>query len=166
MIGFAVILIGYDTKNSGVYFISRALYDPMSDTGAGRPYHELVTIIDKILDACDDDVPCIVKRLDGLSEETRNELLVSDLLNAYQVFYFMFRTDPGDLVRERLDLNPASALRGGLLVAETDLLEMYFGIKDAQAVVAISDGDRIVAAFSGKGAYEQGIRFLENPEWQ
>ena len=137
-------------------------------TGAGneRPYHELVRIVDTILDSCDDEVPCIVKRLDGLDDETRNELLISDLLNAYQVFYFMFRLDPGDLVRERLELEPASSLRGGLFLDESDLLEMYFGIKDAKPVVVISDGDRIVAAFSGNSAYEQGREYLDKPEWQ
>ena len=138
----------------------------MSDAAAGRPYQELVSIVDKILDACDDDVPCIVKRLDTLTEETRNEILVSDLLNAYQVFYFMFRTDPGELVRERLELNPASFLTGGLLLDETDLLEMYFGLKEGKPVVVISDGDKVFAAFTGNGAYEAGCDFLKNPEWQ
>ena len=138
----------------------------MTDAGTGLPYHELVRLTDRILDACDDDVPCIAKKLEGQSEEIRAELVVSDLLNAFQVFYFFFRTDPGELVRERLELEPASSLRGGLLVDETDLLEMYFGIKDAKPFVVISDGDKIVAAFSGKNAYVQGREFLQNPEWQ
>jgi len=138
----------------------------MSEAGNERPYSELVRIVDKILDACDDEVPCIVKRLDGLDERTRDELLISDLLNAYQVFYFMFRLDPGILIRERLELEPASSLRGGLLLDETDLLEMYFGIKDAKAVIVISDGDKIIAAFSGNAAYQQGREYLDKPEWQ
>ena len=138
----------------------------MTEAGNERPYQELVRIVDDILDACDDDVPCIIKRLDELDEGTQAELFTSDLLNAYQVFYFMFRADPGDLVRERLELNPASFLREGLLLDETDLLEMYFGIRNGTALIAVSDGDKVVAAFSGTGAYAAGCEFLKNPEWQ
>ena len=138
----------------------------MTEAGTQRLYRELVALVDKILDECDDEVPCIVKRLDGIDEPTRAELFVSDLLNAYQIFYFMFRLDPGDLVRERLELDPASSLRGGLLVEETDLLEMYFAIREGKPLIAISDGDKVVAAFSGNGAYEAGRQFLASPEWQ
>ena len=49
---------------------------------------------------------------------------------------------------------------------ETDLLEMYFGMKEGKPVIAVSDGDRIVAAFSGKSAYRQAREFLESPEYQ
>lgn len=138
----------------------------MSEADPVRPYHELVALVDGILDACEDDVPCIVNRLAELDDGTLAELFTSDLLNAYQVFYFMFRADPGDLARERLELSSASFLREGLLLDETDLLEMYFGIRDGTALIAISDGDKVVAAFSGTGAYAAGCEFLRNPEWQ
>jgi len=138
----------------------------MSEEGDPVPFHELVAIVDDILDACDDEVPCIVQRLEALDEPVRADLLTSDLLNAYQVFYYFFRLDPGDLIRELLELNPASSLRGGLLIDETDLLEIYFGIRETKPVVLISDGDKIVATFSGRSAYGQAREFLENPEWQ
>lgn len=138
----------------------------MSTAGLPLTYHELVSLVDGILDACDDEVPCIAKKLGALDEPTLAELVVSDLLNAYQVFYFMFRTEPDILVLERLELEPASSLRGGLLVGETDLLEMYFGIREGKPLVAVSDGDRVVATFSGQGAYDQGCEFLKNPAWQ
>ena len=53
----------------------------------------------------------------------RNELLVSDLLNAWQVFYYFFRTVPDELVRERLELEPASSLVLGVAIDEIDLLD-------------------------------------------
>jgi hypothetical protein len=138
----------------------------MSTAGPPLPYPELVSLVDAILDACDDEVPCIATKLGALDETVLAELVVSDLLNAYQVFYFLFRIEPDVLVQERLELEPASSLRGGLLVGETDLLEMYFGIRDGKPLIALSDGDRIVAAFSGNGAYAAGCEFLRNPEWQ
>lgn len=138
----------------------------MSTAGDPRPYPELVALVDSILDECDEDVPCIVKKLDALDEETRNELLVSDLLNAYQVFYFMFRTEPDILTRERMDLEPASILMRGLKIEETDLLEMYFVIKGAIPIIIIHDGDKAVATFSGKPAYGHGRTFMQNPEYQ
>ena len=87
-------------------------------------------------------------------------------MNAYQVFYYFFRIEPDILVQERLDLEPASSLINGLKIEETDLLEMYFGIRNAMPVIVISDGDKVVATFSGKSAYEQGRMFLKNPEYQ
>jgi hypothetical protein len=138
----------------------------MSDTGSGMPFRELVALIDGILEECEDEVPCIVNKLDGLDEAVQNELLVSDLLNAYQIFYFFFRTEPDALIRDRLELEPASSLRRGLLVEETDLLEMFFSIHANKPVIVISDGDKVVASFSGKSSYGQGRLFLENPEYQ
>ena len=138
----------------------------MSVAGTGRPYPELVKIVDAILDECEDDVPCIAKKLYALDTDTRNELLVSDLLNAYQAFYFFFRTEPDVLTMERMDLEPASSLRGGFLIEETDLLEMYFVIHENTPVIVIHDGDRTVATFTGTTAYEQGRTFMECPEYQ
>ncbi|HEX3001516.1 MAG TPA: hypothetical protein VHN82_03975 [Methanoregula sp.] len=138
----------------------------MQADGSGRPYRELVVLVDAILDECEDDVPCIIRKLDTLDKEVRNELLISDLLNAYQVFYFMFRTEPDILTRERMELEPASALRGGLLIETTDLLEMYFVIHEKKPVIVIHDGDKTVATFTGKSAYAQGLEFLQGPAWQ
>jgi len=137
----------------------------MSPAGDLRPYPELVALVDSILDECEEDVSCIVKKLDALDEETRNELLVSDLLNAYQVFYFMFRTEPDILTRERMDLEPASILREGLKIEETDMLEMFFLIHETVPVIVIHDGDKAVATFSGRTAYAQGQEILQKPEY-
>ncbi len=138
----------------------------MSEKGATVPYSRLVAIGDKLLEEADDDVALLSRSMDGLEQPVRDELLVSDLLNAYQVFYYFFRIEPDILVQELLDLEPASSLINGLKIEETDLLEMFFGIRNAMPVIVISDGDKVVATFSGKSAYEQGRIFLKNPEYQ
>jgi len=138
----------------------------MSEKGSTLPYSRLVAVADKLLEDADDDVARLARSIDALEQPVRDELLVSDLLNAYQVFYYFFRIEPDILVQERLDLEPASSLINGLKIEETDLLEMFFGIRNAMPVIVISDGDKVVATFSGKSAYEQGRMFLKNPEYQ
>ena len=138
----------------------------MSEKGSTLPYSRLVAVADKLLEDADDDVGRLARSIDALEQPVRDELLVSDLLNAYQVFYYFFRIEPDILVQERLDLEPASSLINGLKIEETDLLEMFFGIRNAMPVIVISDGDKVVATFSGKSAYEQGRIFLNNPEYQ
>lgn len=138
----------------------------MNDAGTALPYRELVAIVDVILDECDDDVPCIAKKLDALDDAIRSELLVSDLLNAYQAFFWFFRTEPEILTIERMDLEPASSLRAGLKIEETDLLDMYFVIPESEPVIVIHDGDKTIASFSGKDAYRQGRTVMQQPEWQ
>lgn len=138
----------------------------MDAGNTGRAYQELVDIVDAILDECDDDVPCIVQKLDAVDEASRNELLVSDLLNAYQAFHWFFRTEPDILTRERMDLEPASSLKTGLLIEESDLLELYFIVKDSVPVIVVHDGDKAVATFTGKTAYGQGREVMDRPEYQ
>lgn len=136
------------------------------DTEAPRPsFSQLVELADRMLEDCDEDTECLALRLGRLEPEVRNELIVSDLLNAWQVFYFLFRIEPDLLTRERMELEPASSLAGGLMIEETDLLEMYFTIRDAVPVIVIHDGDKTVAAFSGKSAYAQGREMMEKPEY-
>jgi hypothetical protein len=138
----------------------------MSDKGATVPYSRLVSVADNLLEDADEDIAYLARSLESLEQPMRDELLVSDQLNAYQVFYYFFRIEPDMLVQERLDLEPASSLINGLKIEETDLLEMFFGIRDAKPVIVISDGDKTVATFSGKSAYEQGREFLKSPEYQ
>jgi hypothetical protein len=138
----------------------------MSEKEAAVPYLELVAVADNLLEEAEDDVAHLACGIDSLEQPVRDELLVSDQLNAYQVFYYFFRTEPDILLQERLDLEAASALRVGLKIEETDLLEMFFGIRNSMPVIVISNGDKVVATFSGKSAYEQGRLFLLNPEYQ
>lgn len=137
----------------------------MTDAGSARPFRELVDLVDAILEKCDDNVPCIAEQLGTLEPEVRAELFLSDLLNAYQVFFYFFRVVPDALVRERLDLEPASSLRNGLLIDEVDLLEMIFTLRESKPVIIIWDGEKAIATFSGGRAYADGKQYLENPEY-
>ncbi|WP_292345718.1 MULTISPECIES: hypothetical protein [unclassified Methanoregula] len=138
----------------------------MSLSQSRVPFTELVAAADRLLDDCEDDYECLATRLGLLVSEVRDELLVSDLLNAWQVFYFFFRTAGDNLLREQLELEPASSLTGGIKIRENDFLAMIVAVHDAKPVIAISDGEKVVATFSGSAAYIQGIEFMESPEYQ
>jgi hypothetical protein len=138
----------------------------MNTAGSTMPYRELVAVADAILNDCDDDVTCIVKKLGMLEPEVRNELFTCDLLNAYQVFVYFFRAEPDMMVKERLELEPASSLRTGLKIDEVDLLEMIFLLRESKPLIIIHDGEKAVATFSGNRAYIDGKQYLENPEYE
>jgi hypothetical protein len=126
------------------------------------PYHELVAIADQLLDECGEDAGLLAEKLDGLLPELREELLVSDLLNAYQTFYYFFRETPDILMMERLILSPASALEGGVIVDEIDLLEFIFGVIAHKPVMVVSDGEKALATFLGTDAYRDALTYVES----
>jgi hypothetical protein len=137
----------------------------MSPDTSTVPYHTLVTAADKLLEDCEEDAGLLAEGLGALDAGIRNELLVSDLLNAYQVFYYFFRTVPDELVKERMELEPASALIRGIRIDEIELLELFFFVKEAKPLIVVSDGEKRLAAFSGRSAYANGLKYLENPEY-
>ena len=126
------------------------------------PYHELVAAADQILDECGDDVALLSEKLDQLSIQVRDDLMVSDLLNAFQVFYYFFKETPGKLQAERLILSPGSALLDGLLINEIELFELIFAIVDHKPVIVVSDGERALATFLGPDAYRDGLMYIES----
>jgi hypothetical protein len=130
------------------------------------PYKSLVQLVDRLLDDCDEDVECLAVRLGGLDQQVRDELFVSDLLNAWQVFFYCFRTGPGVFLREKLDLEPASSLVHGLKLDEIDLLELVFLIRDHEAWMVVHDGEKTVASFKGRNAYADAIAYCKNPDGQ
>jgi len=137
----------------------------MSPDETSISYSKLIAIADDLFVSCDDDTQCLSRRIEALDPATRNELLVSDLLNAYQVFYYFFRICPEELVRERLELEPASSLITGVKIDEIELLELIFLIKDLKPVIIVSDGEESLCTFTGKTAYADGLRYMENPPY-
>jgi hypothetical protein len=137
----------------------------MSPDKPAVPYPELVALADRLLEESDDDVAQLATRIGLLDADVRNEMMVSDLLNAWQVFYYYFRTVPDELVKERMELEPASALPRGLKIDEVEFLELFFVMRDHKPLIIISDGEKPVATFSGGNAYTDGIAYLENPEY-
>jgi hypothetical protein len=137
----------------------------MNPDGSTVPYHTLVALADHLFEECEDDVKCLSHRIDALDSNLRHELLVSDLLNAYQVFYYFFRILPDELVGERLELEPASSLTRGVKIDEVELLDLVFSVKDNEPVIRVSDGQHPLATFTGKTAYSDGLKYIENPPY-
>ncbi|MBT8507765.1 hypothetical protein AZH53_04950 [Methanomicrobiaceae archaeon CYW5] len=124
-------------------------------------YYDLAQLADKILEIADDDMPVLAEIIEDLDPETRSELLFSDFLNAYQVFYYYFREVPDILVDERLSLVPASAVRKGVLAEERDLLELVFIVPDETPEILVSDGEEILQRFIGKNAYRDAVGWAD-----
>ena len=137
----------------------------MNPDDVAVPYKTLFTLTDQLFEQCEDDVSCLSMKLDALEPGIRNELLSSDLLNAYQVFYYFFRIIPDDLVQERLELEPASSLTRGVKIDEVELMELVFSVKDHEPVIFVSDGEKPLATFKGKSAYHDGLKYIENPPY-
>jgi len=137
----------------------------MSPDRSAVPFPELVALADKLLEESDEDVSRLATKIGSLDADVRNELIVSDLLNAWQVFYYSFRTVPDELVKERMELEPASGLSRGLKIDEVEFLELFFVMKDHKPLIVVSDGEKPVATFSGNTAYANGMKYLENPEY-
>ena len=137
----------------------------MNPDGSTVPYHTLVALADHLFEECEDDVRCLSHRIDALDSNLRHELLVSDLLNAYQVFYYFFRILPDELVGERLELEPASSLTRGVKIDEVELLDLVFSVKDNEPVIMVSDGEHPLVTFTGKTAYTDGLKYIENPPY-
>ncbi|MDD1705779.1 MAG: hypothetical protein LUQ12_01925 [Methanoregulaceae archaeon] len=125
------------------------------------PFSELSRIADQILEMGEDQPDVLARELERLPPDIRNELLTSDLLNAFQVFYYFFRENPGDLERDRLTLQPASALLTGVMMTGIDLFEILFSIEAGVPVISVSDGDQVIARYQGTDAFRKAVRFLD-----
>jgi hypothetical protein len=126
-----------------------------------EPADELEATADAIFEECEEDVACVASRLDGLESELRWELLESNLLNAWQVFYYFYRILPDDLIYERLELEPAMAARTGVLIEERDLFEILFFLKDRRAFIGVSDGKCLLAHFEGPDAFAEARAYAD-----
>jgi hypothetical protein len=137
----------------------------MSPDHAPIPYQKLVDTADHLFDVCEDDVKCLSHYIEALEPGIRNELLVSDLLNAWQVFYYFFRLQLNELMQERLELEPASSLVHGVKIDDIEPLELIFSVTNMEPVIIVSDGERPLATYKGKTAYSEGMKLMENPPY-
>ncbi len=147
-------------RSYGTLFAHRDLPYPMDD---GSPsFAELVQIADCLLEESGEDEDTLVRRLETLPQPVLRELLVSDLLNAWQVFYYFFRTVPDELVRERLELEPASSLVEGVKIDEIDVFERVFRVKNTQPEILVTDGKAVIKTFSGPSAVADSLSSIES----
>ncbi|OPX70400.1 MAG: hypothetical protein A4E38_01435 [Methanoregulaceae archaeon PtaB.Bin108] len=133
----------------------------MPDEERGISYREMACIAEELLEKTHEDETLLAREFTALPDTLRRDLLVSDFFNAYQVFYYYFKQTPGELEKERLILQPASALVQGVMINERELLEIIFRIEDDQPVMSVSDGDRVLVNFRGIDAYERALRFID-----
>ncbi len=124
----------------------------------------LAGIADELLDYADDDDNRLVQGISNLTPGVRSELLISDFLNAYQVYIYLFREIPDELIIDRLLLQPASSLEKGTLLEEIGLVELIFLVQGENPVVQVRIEKDILATFRGKDAHRLAIRFAEEFE--
>lgn len=125
-------------------------------------YFELAKLADEILTISDDDVTELASVLDELAENVKNELLVSDFLNAYQVFWYFFRYEPEILAAERLMLSSASSLSQGVLIEERDIYEIMFRVSNGRPEMLITDGENVLMVYQGKNAYREAADWVDS----
>ncbi len=127
----------------------------------GEDLPDLAEIVDRLFEESGDDEEELAGLLDRIDPALVRELITSDYLNAYQAFFFFFRENPGELEKDRLILEAASAALYGVPFQEIDLVELIFLVKDGTPRILLSDGDTILAEFSGGDAYRDAVRHIE-----
>lgn len=124
----------------------------------------LFEIADELLEYAGEDEFRLARAIAGLDQEIRSQLLVSDFLNAYQVYIYAFSEEPSAMITDRLLLQPASSLERGVFLEEIDLYEFYFLVEGETPAIQIRCGDDIIATFKGKNAHQAAIRYTEELE--
>ncbi|MDD1652961.1 MAG: hypothetical protein LUQ64_00295 [Methanomicrobiales archaeon] len=121
---------------------------------------ELAVLVDRVLQIAGEDEARLAEVLETLDPDARTALLDSDLLNAFQLFYFHFRTVPDPLAQDRLLLHAAQDAREGILLDGDEDLDVYFLVRDGTPVMEVREADQVVASFGGKDAYRKAKAFL------
>ncbi|MEI7434889.1 MAG: hypothetical protein WCJ93_11620 [Methanomicrobiales archaeon] len=128
----------------------------------GKSYRDLAKIADTLFIQSNDDEEQLATALDSVEEDVRKDLLASDLLNAYQVFYYHFREVPGELAKERLLLLPASSLSHGVILVEIDYVEVVFQVEQGEPVITLHDEGQVIANYHGQNAYRSAMQFIDD----
>jgi len=126
---------------------------------------ELAELAEQILDIAEEDYDRLSSVIGDLDAEIRDELLISDFLHAYQVFYYFFRKEPREIVIDRLMLEPASSLEHGVFIDNYDIFELWFIIEEKEGVIFVSDGEKVLKKFSGRLAYDEAVSYAKSCEW-
>ena len=128
----------------------------------GKSYRDLAKIAERLFIQSNDNEEELATALDSVAEEVRQDLLRSDLLNAYQVFYYYFREFPGELAKERMLLLPASTLSHGVILAEINYVEVVFQVEQGSPVITLLDEGQVIANYHGKDAFRNARQFIDD----
>jgi hypothetical protein len=134
----------------------------MTDGQQAKSYRDLAKIADRLFMQSDDDEEQLAYALDSVEPEVRQALLASDLLNAYQVFYYYFREFPGELAKERLLLLPATSLSQKVVLAEIDYVEVEFRVEQGDPEITLLDEGQVIAKYHGNDAYRSAMQFIDD----
>ena len=135
--------------------------DSLVMTASHLPYRELAEFADPLFARSGDDEERLAGELDNIDPDVRRDLLTSDILNAYQVFFYFFREEPEELEKELMILQPASALAGGILLRQVDFLEMHFRVDGDDPVITVTDSGMVLVNYRGRDAYRRGTEFID-----
>ncbi len=127
----------------------------MFSTGDDGHYSALSDIADTIFSHCNDDPSCIAGEIQKLEPEIRNSLLSSDLLNAWQVFWYYFKEYPGDDAVEFLNFHSAGELARGVPMGDIGIFTLTFQVIDGEPEIGLSDDLQEVARFRGAAAWAE-----------
>ncbi|HWQ63221.1 MAG TPA: hypothetical protein VN429_02310 [Methanospirillum sp.] len=128
----------------------------------GGRYADLADLVEGILDRCDDDPACIAVALNTLEPGTRNDILSSDLLNAWQVFWYYFQAYPGDEQVEFLVFHSAGELSRGVPMGVAGIFRLTFIVKAGEPCILIEDDIIEIARFKGLSSWSDAQKYLEN----
>lgn len=127
----------------------------------GGHYAELSRVVEEIFSRCNDDSRCIAAELNTLEPDIRADILSSDLLNAWQVFWYFFQEYPGDEAVEFLVFHSAGDLAQGVPMGDKGIFTLTFIVRDGEPWIRIEDDIVEVARFSGSSAWKDACRYLE-----
>lgn len=124
-------------------------------------YAELTSLADALYDACEDDDAELARLMHELDPDVAIQLCTSDLTNAAQAYMYAFNEVPDLDVYDILLLEPSSQLLHGIKILPVELAELIMGFDQSRKLffIGVWDGEKILAAFSGEGAYDRAADF-------
>lgn len=137
----------------------------MTTEGRSMPpqydYSELTSLADDLYDACKDDDAELARLMHELDPDVAIQLCTSDLTNAAQAYMYAFNEVPDIDVYDILLLEPSSQLLHGIKILPVELAELIMGFDQSKKLffIGVWDGEKILAAFTGEGAYDRAADF-------
>ncbi|MCQ2356389.1 MAG: hypothetical protein MJ014_05150 [Methanocorpusculum sp.] len=124
-------------------------------------YAELTSLADSLYDACEDDDAELARLMHELDPDVAIQLCTSDLTNAAQAYMYAFNEVPDLDVYDILLLEPSSQLLHGIKILPVELAELIMGFDQSRKLffIGVWDGEKILAAFTGEGAYDRAADF-------
>jgi len=124
-------------------------------------YTELTSLADSLYDACEDDDAELSRLMHELDPDVAIQLCTSDLTNAAQAYMYAFHEVPDPDVYDILLLEPSSQLLHGIKILPVELAELIMGFDQSRKLffIGVWDGEKILAAFTGEGAYDRAADF-------